>query len=175
MNGELQGERTAGRTVFLLVTAACLCAAGCAGLQNERLSLSLANRTLGTTMGVLADLRRAGKISDEQADLINEFYPKAEAALDAWREALEADAHPEAAINRFRRALSVLDRILRQSTGCADDADETTKRQELLLKLPRLPSFCRGRNLRNSFDRLRTVSHVEPLRNLRMERRWTHV
>lgn len=107
------------KAAFLCAMLLCLCT-GCPSLQTERVSLALANRTLGTTMGVLADLRRAGKLDDQQADLVNEFYPKAEAALDEWQAALEASDSPQSAIARFQRALAVLQRITREAQGEGD-------------------------------------------------------
>lgn len=97
--------------------------AGCTtfGVQDERVALSVANRALGETMHQLAAMRRDGRLSDAQADVVNKYYPKAEAALDEWQAALERDESPADARHRFWRAVAVLDRVVNSDTG-DDDA-----------------------------------------------------
>ena len=94
---------------FVAVALLCgvLALSSCAML-GRRTSLRTAVDTYATTLGILADYRAAGLLSDEAVVRIDEARVLVRAALDEWRECLETDQSVSAAIADWTAAMSVL-------------------------------------------------------------------
>ena len=95
--------RRTTRTALLFLALVAL--AGCA---TEAARLRTAADAYATTLRVLADYRRAGRIDDAEAAQIEDARVAARAALDSWRGAVEAGGSNADAAQRFNEALDAL-------------------------------------------------------------------
>lgn len=91
---------------------------GCAVLDEatatERGKLRTAIDTYASTMRVLAVANERGRLTEEQIERVDRWYPIARGALDRWRELLNEGDDPATAADEFWRALAVLTEVMWQ-------------------------------------------------------------
>lgn len=111
--------------MLLLVLAVFL--GGCIALQKTvdtpRKRWALAAQTYAATMRTLTDLREAGRLSQEEIDAVDRWYPVATEALQEWKTAIQNGESTAETIRRFEKALARLMEIERRHDGHDGDSD----------------------------------------------------
>jgi len=115
--------KPSGRLVMLLaLLVAMVLAVGCA---SEAAALMTAMEMYPTTVNALAELRRAGLLSEEQVTVIDQWKPVARAAFDECQAACEQGVPDSGAMEQLGRALDVLIRLRHEIEEARDDGKRT--------------------------------------------------
>ena len=95
-----------------LIVAAIILLSGCSPEKVDTTgSVYTATETYSATMGILIDLRKAGKLSEKNIEQINQWEPVAWQALQEWRLAVKTNLPVGESVTNFLEALAHLETI----------------------------------------------------------------
>lgn len=95
-----------GGTIVAICIALAI-ALGCVSVPDEH-SWVISMDTYATTLDTLNTLRADGKITQEQAVSLEPYRKSARESLDAWKEALDKGANPQASVEAYQKAMASL-------------------------------------------------------------------